>query len=73
MNRARMPMTPLEWMLWVGAGLVWIAGGVPGVPPIAPAPRDIGLVRLGDGQICRANPPEPRVVVGARFSRGSRE
>jgi len=51
-------LTPLECVLWAGAGLLWaFAGGVPIASLFAPARPAAGLVQVIDSPICRAPGP----------------
>jgi hypothetical protein len=57
MDQLTARLTPLEWMLWAGAGLVWIADGTPGISAAGVSQtvwQDIGLVRIDGGPICHA-------------------
>lgn len=50
--------TPLECLLWAGAGLLWlVAGGLPGVALPGFARREAGVVQVDASPICRANDP----------------
>jgi hypothetical protein len=53
-------LTPLECVLWAGAGLAWTAGGgVPGASPLGLARHEVGVVRIGAIRICHANTLDP--------------
>jgi hypothetical protein len=60
-DKMRLPIarpTPLECLLWAGAGLLWaFAGGVPVASLLGPARHDADFVLVGDGSICRAGDP----------------